>query len=91
MATIKPTLNGDFGLISVAERQHWREALPCHLLSLMRQTNGEPLAQWKVEEQIQPTLTTIHMLIDKDPSATQKTLEEYFIPASLAPRSDYAS
>ncbi|WP_323025714.1 hypothetical protein [Castellaniella sp.] len=84
-------MSGDFGLISVAERQDWREALACHLLSHMRQANGEPLARWKVEEQIQPMLVTIHTLISDDPLANQKTLEGYFIPASLALRSDYAS
>lgn len=91
MSMNAPSLNGDFGLVSAAERQQWREALPRHLLSQMRQTTGEPLARWKVEEQIQPTLATIHTLINNDPLATQKTLEEHFIPASLAPRSDYAS
>jgi len=86
-----PDLNGDFGLISVAERLRWREVLPRHLLAGMRQANGNPIAEWKVDEQIRPTLATIDQLFSNDPTATLQALEEYFTPDSLAHRSDYAT
>jgi len=84
-------LQGDFGLIAVAERVLWREALPRHLLAGMCQANGDRLTEWKVDEQIRPVLATIYELFNKNPLANLQTLEEYFSPASLAHRSDYAS
>ncbi|ANN80830.1 hypothetical protein [Bordetella flabilis] len=91
MPVVEPSLQGDFGLISVAERVQWREALPRHLLGAMKQRDGSALPAWKVAEHIQPTLITIHELFNTAPLATLHTLEEYFSPASLAHRSDYAS
>lgn len=86
-----PALLGDFGLISVEDRVQWREALPRHLLANMLQANGQALPEWKVEEQIQPVLATIYEFFNNDPLATLQTLEGYFVPTSLAHRSDYAS
>jgi hypothetical protein len=91
MPVVEPFLQGDFGLIPVAERVQWREALPRHLLGAMRQRDGSPLSASKVAEHIQPTLITIYELFNNTPLATLQTLEEYFSPASLAHRSDYAS
>jgi len=88
---VEPVLRGDFGLITIAERVGWREALPRNLLARMHQANGNPLAAWKVDEQVRPTLATIHELFNNDSFATLQTLEEYFVPASLSHRSDYAS
>lgn len=86
-----PILHGDYGLIQVQERIQWREALPRYLLANMSQANGQPLSQWKIEEQVQPVMATVYEFFNKDPLATLQALEEYFSPASLAHRSDYAS
>lgn len=87
----EPRLKGDFALVSVDERVSWREELPRHLLKAMHRPNGDALLPWKVDEQIQPVITTINELFSSGTPQSVQALEEYFAPASLAHRSDYAT
>lgn len=91
MNTTAPTLQGDFGLVSAQERVTWREELPRHLLRSMRHENGNALAAWKIDEQIRPTIATIHELFSRGVPVSVQALEEYFPPTSFAHWSDYAT
>lgn len=84
-----PVLQGDFGLVSVHDRVTWREELPRHLLHSMRHENGTALSPWKIDEQIQPTIATIHELFTRGMPASVQVLEEYFSPTSFAHRSEH--
>lgn len=86
-----PVLQGDFGLVSVQDRVTWREELPRHLLRSMRHENGTSLSPWKLDEQVQPTIATIHELFMRGIPASVQVLEEHFSPALFAHRSDYAT
>lgn len=91
MNTPAPVLQGDFGLISALERVTWREELPRHLLGSMRHENGNAVSPWKLDEQVQPTIVTMHELFSRGVPVSVQALEEYFSPTLFAHRSDYAT
>lgn len=53
----QPTLASDFGLIPIAERLVWRDALSRHILDQM------DLSEWKKQEHLEPMNLTIACLI----------------------------
>lgn len=54
-----PVLRGDFGLIPVAERMMWRDALARHVLNELMSP------EWKTQEQIEPVNLTIACLVER--------------------------
>lgn len=69
-----PALAWEFGMITLAERLSWHNALSCHILAKM------DLPEWKRQEQVEPMNLTITCLVDggmNDPDAISKHLLSY--------------
>ena len=59
------------------ERLAWRDALARHVLSRMRSRNGNPLSNWKMEEQLVPMSLAVATLIEEgvlNPQAIEEQL-----------------
>jgi len=54
MSSSGPVLCGDFSLVSVPQRQAWRDAAARHLTSLARDRDDKLIPKWKEDEQIGP-------------------------------------